>query len=256
MGKYDGDALRKFRLSGKILRETREEMKRFVREGMPIIEICEKAEKLIREKGGNPAFPCNVSINETAAHYTSPPNDEKRIPEKSLVKVDIGVHVDGYVTDTAFTACFNPEYEILVETTMEDNELNRAKMAQFVAQEIIMDGKIPHATKEAVFALVQESNRRAKEIDNKNHALSLRLREMGGLIRAAGDIATIDKEEFIESKHIKLAMKRSKTIEDQIKERHGSYYAGLSTDITGSQKEMSPYHFWNRYPYDDKTGYE
>jgi len=116
MSKYDDDALKKFRLSGKILRETREEMKRFVREGMPIIEICEKAEKLIREKGGNPAFPCNVSINETAAHYTSPPNDEKRIPEKSLVKVDIGVHVDGYVTDTAFTACFNPEYEILVET--------------------------------------------------------------------------------------------------------------------------------------------
>lgn len=116
MSKYDDDALQKFRLSGKILRETREEMKRFVREGMPIIEICEKAEKLIREKGGNPAFPCNVSINETAAHYTSPPNDEKRIPEKSLVKVDIGVHVDGYVTDTAFTACFNPEYEILVET--------------------------------------------------------------------------------------------------------------------------------------------
>ncbi len=147
-------------------------------------------------------------------------------------------------------------YEILVETTMEDNELNRAKMAQFVAQEIIMDGKIPHATREAVFALIQESNRRAKEIDNRNHALSLRLREMGGLIRAAGDIATIDKEEFIEAKHIKLAMKRSKTIEDQIKERHGSYYAGLSTDITGSQKEMSPYHFWNRYPYDDKTGYE
>jgi ATP-dependent Lon protease len=147
-------------------------------------------------------------------------------------------------------------YEILVETTMEDTEINRAKMAQFVTQEIIMDGKIPHATKEAVLAIIQESNRRAKEIDNKNHALSLRLREMGGLIRAAGDIATIDKEDFIEAKHIRLAMKRSKTIEDQIKERHGSYYAGLSTDISSSQREMSPYHFWNRYPYDDKTGYE
>ncbi|MEE9150767.1 MAG: ATP-binding protein [Thermoplasmata archaeon] len=147
-------------------------------------------------------------------------------------------------------------YEILVETTMEDNEVNRTRMAQFVAQEIIMDRKIPHATREAVRAIIQESKRRAKEIDNKNHALSLRLREMGGLIRAAGDIAVIDNEEFIEAKHIKQAMKRSKTIEDQIKERHGSYYAGLSTDITSSQKEMSPYHFWNRYSYDDKKGYE
>ena len=116
MNQYDEEALEKFRLSGKILRETREEMKKFVREGMQIIEICEKAEKLIQKKGGKPAFPCNVSINEITAHYTSPPNDEKRIPEKSIVKVDIGVHVDGYVTDTAFTACFDPEYEILVET--------------------------------------------------------------------------------------------------------------------------------------------
>jgi methionyl aminopeptidase len=116
MNDYDKEALEKFRLSGKILQETREEMKRFVRENIPIVQVCEKAEALIREKGGKPAFPCNVSINEIAAHYTSPPNDENEIPEKALVKVDIGVHVDGYVTDTAFTACFNPEHSIMVKT--------------------------------------------------------------------------------------------------------------------------------------------
>jgi methionyl aminopeptidase len=116
MSEYDEKALDKFRLSGRILRETREEIKTYVHEGMPIIEICEKAENLIRKKGGNPAFPCNVSINEIAAHYTSPPEDRKRIPEKSVVKVDIGAHVDGYVTDTAVTICFNPEYESLVDT--------------------------------------------------------------------------------------------------------------------------------------------
>jgi methionyl aminopeptidase len=110
MSHYDKEALEKFRTSGKILRETREEMRKFVREDMPILQVCEKAENLIREKGGKPAFPCNVSINEVAAHYTSPPNDENRIPENSVVKVDIGVHVDGYVTDTACTVCFNPEY--------------------------------------------------------------------------------------------------------------------------------------------------
>ena len=110
MSHYDKEALEKFRSSGKILRETREEMRKFVREDMPILQVCEKAENLIREKGGKPAFPCNVSINEVAAHYTSPPNAENRIPENSVVKVDIGVHVDGYVTDTACTVCFNPEY--------------------------------------------------------------------------------------------------------------------------------------------------
>jgi methionyl aminopeptidase len=116
MSEYDKDALEKFQRSGKILRETREEIKSFVHENMPIIEICEKAENLIRKKGGKPAFPCNVSINEIAAHYTSPPNDKKKIPENSIVKVDIGAHIDGYVTDTAVTVCFNPEYESLAKT--------------------------------------------------------------------------------------------------------------------------------------------
>jgi ATP-dependent Lon protease len=79
---------------------------------------------------------------------------------------------------------------------------------------------------------------------------------VGGLLRAAGDIAVIDKDELIDANHIKLAMKRSKTIEEQIKERYGSYFAGLSTDISSSQKEMNPYHHWNQHPYDDKRGYE
>lgn len=88
-------------------------------EGMPIIEICERAEGLILKKGGRPAFPCNVSIDEVAAHYTSPPGDRKRVASRSVVKVDIGVHVDGYIADTAITVCFNPEYEDLVTTAEE-----------------------------------------------------------------------------------------------------------------------------------------
>jgi methionyl aminopeptidase len=83
---------------------------------MLMIGVCEKAETLIREKGGKPAFPCNVSVNEIAAHYTSPPRDMKTVPEKSVVKVDIGAHVDGYVADTAVTVCFDPEFDGMVET--------------------------------------------------------------------------------------------------------------------------------------------
>ena len=113
---YDKEELEKFRLSGRILRETREEMKTHVHENMLIIEVCEKVEGLIRAKGGKPAFPCNVSINEVAAHYTSPPNDTLTIPEGSTVKVDLGVQVDGYVTDTAFTASFNPEGRSMANT--------------------------------------------------------------------------------------------------------------------------------------------
>ncbi len=119
MSPYGEDEITKFRESGKILRETREEMKDFVKEGMCINEICEKAETLIKKKGAKPAFPCNVSINEIAAHYTSPPDDVSKIPDGCLVKVDIGAHVDGYVTDTAVTVCFNDEWNGLVEASKQ-----------------------------------------------------------------------------------------------------------------------------------------
>ncbi len=115
MSECDREVLEKLRLSGRILRETCEELRSFVCANMPIIDVCEKAENLIRKKGGKPAFPCNVSINEVAAHYTSPPNDKRRIPNNSLVKVDVGAHIDGYVTDTAFTLCFDPEHKGMVE---------------------------------------------------------------------------------------------------------------------------------------------
>jgi methionyl aminopeptidase len=113
---YDKEELEKFRLSGKILRETREEMRTYVKENIAIIDVCEKVEGLIRAKGGKPAFPCNVSINEVAAHYTSPPDDKLTIPAGSTVKVDLGVHVDGYVTDTAFTVSFNSEGRSMIAT--------------------------------------------------------------------------------------------------------------------------------------------
>ena len=103
------DALEKYRIAGRIAREVREAMKSFVREGMQIIEVCERAETLIQDKGAQPAFPCNVSVNEVAAHYTSPPRDRSIIPKNSIVKIDVGAHIDGYIADTA-VAILSPPY--------------------------------------------------------------------------------------------------------------------------------------------------
>jgi len=111
------EVMEKYRRAGEIAAKVREEMRRTVREGMPIIEVCERAESLIVSLGGKPAFPCNVSINDVAAHYTSPPDDEGKIPENSVVKIDIGVHIDGYIADTAATICFDPNHERLVEVS-------------------------------------------------------------------------------------------------------------------------------------------
>ena len=113
------DELEKYIQAGKIAREIRTEIRKTVKEGMPIIDICEKVEGMTRQQGGKPAFPCNVSINDVAAHYTSPPNDKQTIPEKAVVKVDIGVHINGYIADTATTICFDPEHEAMVQTAEE-----------------------------------------------------------------------------------------------------------------------------------------
>ncbi len=144
--------LQKYIKAGKIAAKVREQMRRTVKEGMRIIDICEKTESLIRENGGKPAFPCNVSINEVAAHYSSPPQDENTIPENSIVKVDVGVHIDGYIADTAVTICFNSEYENLVRAAEEALEtaikilrpgLSTARFGSAVQKSIQMHGLKP-----------------------------------------------------------------------------------------------------------------
>ncbi|MFQ6060707.1 MAG: Lon-insertion domain-containing protein, partial [Thermoplasmata archaeon] len=146
-------------------------------------------------------------------------------------------------------------YEVLVETTMEDNDLNRAKMAQFVAQEIAMDNRIPQASRDAVLAVIEEAKRRARTLDGKDKSLTLRLRDLGGLIRSAGDIAVVEGARLITAKHIKRAIKRSRTVEEQIREKYGSYQGGLATDISDSQRSTTPYHYWNYHIHDDRRGY-
>ena len=147
-------------------------------------------------------------------------------------------------------------YEVLVETTMPDGDANRARLAQFVAQEIAIDKRVPPASRDAVMVVIEEARRRAKTLDNKDKALSLRLRELGGLIRAAGDIAVVEESGVIEAEHVRRAIRVSRSIEDQIRERYGSYSAGVGTDLSPAQREASPYHYWNEHRADDVQGYQ
>jgi methionyl aminopeptidase len=100
--------------AGGIASQVREEAKTIVKVGKPVIEICEFVRRRVSELGGGLAFPCNVDIDHVAAHYTSPLGDMTVVEEGSLVKVDIGVHVDGYIADTATTICLDPSLKGLV----------------------------------------------------------------------------------------------------------------------------------------------
>ena len=114
---FDSEALESFRKAGSIIAELRKEIPALVRPGKPVLKICDELEDKIRAMDGKPAFPVNVGINEVAAHYTSPPGDTLTIPQGSMVKVDFGVHVQGYLTDTSVTVYFDPKFEPMVKAS-------------------------------------------------------------------------------------------------------------------------------------------
>lgn len=130
-------------------------------------------------------------------------------------------------------------YEVLMNAFMPDTPGNRKKMAQFVAQEILRDGKIPHATKNAVEEVIKEAKNLTKNIDNGN-GLTLRLRNLSGIIKLAGDLATLEKSEFIESQHVISALKSARPIEEQIGEKYDSWWKAGAADYGAKTHKPGP----------------
>ncbi len=102
--------------AGQIAKQVKEYARTFIKKDMPLIEIAEKIENKIIELGGKPAFPTNLSINEIAAHYTPSHDDETKA--HGLLKIDLGVHINGWIADTAFSMDLenNDENKKLIQT--------------------------------------------------------------------------------------------------------------------------------------------
>jgi methionyl aminopeptidase len=101
--------------AGKIASEVRENARRKNHVGSTLEEICNSIEKEINNKGGKCAFPVNVSLNDIAAHYTAEPNDKTIVKDTDLLKIDLGVQINGHIADTAVTVCYDPKYDFLVQ---------------------------------------------------------------------------------------------------------------------------------------------
>ena len=99
----DEHALECWREAGRIASACREWARDAIRPGVRVREILETIEEMIYERGAAPGFPAQSSRNHVAAHYCSAPQDELEYEEGDCVKVDLGVHVDGYIADTACT---------------------------------------------------------------------------------------------------------------------------------------------------------
>ncbi len=107
-------------------------------------------------------------------------------------------------------------YEVFMKETMKDTESNKDKLIQFVAQEVNNDKKIPHFSKEAVNAIIQQ----ARKMANRKGHLTLRLRELGGLVRASGDLALEQKSTLVEAKHVREAKTVARTLEQQMADKY------------------------------------
>jgi methionyl aminopeptidase len=109
--------IEKYEKAGKIAFEVLQETKQLIKPGAKLLDIADAAENKIREKGAQPAFPANISINEAAAHFTPEKDSTLVFGEKDIVKLDIGVHVDGFIGDNALTVDLSNENGKLVEAS-------------------------------------------------------------------------------------------------------------------------------------------
>ncbi|MEM2954436.1 MAG: ATP-dependent protease LonB [Candidatus Nanoarchaeia archaeon] len=107
-------------------------------------------------------------------------------------------------------------YEVYMNDSLPDTPENRFALARFVAQEVHKDGKIPHFSKKAVEEIIKEARKRS----GSRGKFTLVLRDLGGLVRAAGDIAKEEGANLVELEHVQKAKKLAKTLEHQVADRY------------------------------------
>lgn len=151
-----------FRKGAEIHRRVRERARRLIKPGMKMLEVADIVEDAIRAYTGNEpplkqgiGFPTGMSLNHVAAHYTPNSNDNVVLSYEDVMKVDIGVHVNGHIIDAAFTMTFDERYDPLVEAVREATntgvreagidvrltDIGAAVEEVMESHEIVLDGK-------------------------------------------------------------------------------------------------------------------
>ena len=123
------ESLQKLKQAGKIAAQALNYGKDLIKPGASILEVTEQIEKKIKELGGQIAFPVNISLNDFAAHDCAHKDDD-RILKDEIVKLDIGVHIDGHIGDTAITIDLSGKHKELVQASKQalDNAIKALKI--------------------------------------------------------------------------------------------------------------------------------
>ncbi|MBI2445832.1 type II methionyl aminopeptidase [Candidatus Micrarchaeota archaeon] len=116
---HHGDTLKHYLEAARVAVSVRSFAEDYVKPGLKLLDIAEKIEAEITEQGAAPAFPCNLSLNEEAAHDTPLIGDERVLKDSDVLKVDFGVHVEGHIVDQAFTVNFDNQHAKMIEAAQQ-----------------------------------------------------------------------------------------------------------------------------------------
>src|SRR3989344_8488566 len=141
----DKETVAKYKKAGEITKECQELSAKKLKPGMNLFEFAEEIEAAMVKKGGAPAFPINLSRNHVAAHYTPAFESEDVAGDGDLIKVDIGVHVDGFIADSASTIDFSGKHGAMVKASQDALE-----KAVSMAKEGVAVGEIGAAVEGAI----------------------------------------------------------------------------------------------------------
>ena len=205
------EELEKWKKAGKLARNALHFGKELIEEGKPMLEVTEEIEKYVFDNGGELAFPTNLAVNNVGAHWTPSSKTVKKFQKADLVKLDVGVHIDGYIGDNALTVEIGTEhYRKLIDTSRE--ALNAAIE---VAGPGINVGMIGYAVQTTI------ENRGYKPIANlTGHGIKRynlhsgisvpNVKENGGAVLKPGDIIAI--EPFVTNGAGRVGGKRNSNI--------------------------------------------
>ncbi len=129
----DVETVEKYRMAGKIAHDALKFGAAEIKEGAKLLHVADSVERLIYERGAKPAFPVNIAIDSVAAHFTPRATDTELVFSRgNVVKLDVGVHVDGYIGDTAMT--------VEVGTTNNTEMIKASREALDIAMEMLGPG--------------------------------------------------------------------------------------------------------------------
>ncbi|MDO8727835.1 MAG: type II methionyl aminopeptidase [Candidatus Methanoperedens sp.] len=215
--------------AGNIASVVRKESLSRIKEDVSLLEVAEYVENRIKDLGGNIAFPCNISINEIASHYT-PDDNIPCFKKGDVVKIDIGVHIEGYIADTASTVeVATGHHSKLIKACEEalDNAILSVKdsvqtrtVGKVIEQTIKKHGFTPinHLTGHSLEQYMLHSG-----ISIPNYASVFSQKIKKDMVFAIEPFATSGSGNIIYGKpHIYAALKAKKTAHKKISEQFGT----------------------------------